>query len=87
MKNPIENIDFTELRNQKRTLIDSIAVIEAVCSKMAESGDPVEDQEEKINHLTGILHMIDSIQDYAVDELGWDANLVYDFEMEEGRDD
>lgn len=70
--NPIANIDFTELRNQKRTLL---RVIE-------------ETRESEIqDDLIGILHMIDAIQDYAVDELGWNQMMVYDFEDEENRED
>jgi hypothetical protein len=64
-------MDFTELRNQKRTLLNVID----------------ESDEETANDLTGILHLIDALQDFAVDELGWDENLVYDFEDEDGRDD
>jgi hypothetical protein len=80
--NPIAKIDFTDLRNQKRTLLETISFLESF-----DNFDPRVDKEEKINNLTGILHMIDSLQDYAVDELGWDQMMVYDFDDEEGRDD
>lgn len=72
-KNPIHKIDFTELRNQKMALLTLLQT-----KVLNETLD---------GHLHGILHLIDSIQDYAVDELGWDENLVFDFEEEENRED
>ena len=55
MKNPIENIDFNELRLQKLSLLTSIDL--AISP-------------ESIENLTGILNLIDSIQDFAVSDLG-----------------
>jgi len=74
MENPLNNIDWSELRNQKSSLLAVIGYYE----KMKVPFIP--------EHLTGILHLIDSIQDYAVDELGVNAIHVYDFELEEERD-
>lgn len=34
-------------------------------------------------HSDGIVSLIDSIQDYAVDELGMDENVVFNFSKEE----
>ena len=71
--NPIKKIDFTELRNQKRLLLETI------------NNDAI-----GLDHtiaLEGILHLIDSLQDYAVDHLGWQDVMVYDFDDEENRED
>lgn len=75
MENPILKIDFTTLRGQKRTLLDVIDKLEKGCKDQLE-----------IDDLTGILHLIDAIQDYAVDELGVNEMHVYDFELEEERE-
>jgi len=75
MENPILKIDFTTLRGQKRTLLDVINKLEEGCKDQLE-----------IDDLTGILHLIDAIQDYAVDELGVNEMHVYDFELEEERE-
>lgn len=82
-KNPVNSIDFTELRNQKTTLLETINFIE----KSGIEFDPSVDKEEIAKNLTGILHLIDSLQDYAVDELGWDQMLVFDFDEEDKRED
>jgi hypothetical protein len=55
----IKNIDWKLLRKQKRTLLQTIIKLET-----GDEDDPVTDD------LDGILHLIDSIQDYAVDVLG-----------------
>ena len=55
----IKNIDWKLLRKQKRTLLKTIIKLET-----GDEDDPVTDD------LDGILHLIDSIQDYAVDVLG-----------------
>ena len=72
----IDGIDFTELRNQKSTLFKLIVEL-----------DKGDDDNQQVNDLDGILHLIDALQDYAVDVLGWDEKIVYNFEEEEGRDD
>lgn len=82
MKNPIENIDWSELRNQKRTLLETIEFI-----RNEDKQDPQVDSEEIVNNLTGILYLIDSLQDYAVDEMGISSIHIYDFDDEENRDD
>jgi len=75
MENPINKIDFTTLRGQKKTLLDVITKLEEGCKDQLE-----------IDDLTGILHLIDAIQDYAVDELGVPEMHVFDFELEEERE-
>lgn len=42
--------------------------------------------EQASNELTGILHLIDAIQDFAVDEMEIPEMYVYDFELEENRE-
>ena len=76
MKTPefIKKIDWSELRNQKRSLITMIENLKT----------------NKINitdNLEGILHLIDALQDYAVDDAKIiDSIHVYDFELEEERE-
>lgn len=64
--NPIKKIDFTELRNQKRLLLETI------------NNDAVSPEHKE--GLEGILNLIDNVQDYAVDVLGWDEKIVFDIE-------
>lgn len=71
----INKIDFTILRNQKGTLMHII-----------DEYDPLNEENEP-EDLTGILHLIDAIQDYAVDELKIPEMLVFNFEEEENRKD
>lgn len=81
----VAQIDWSELRNQKRTLLNTISWFEK--SGVANEFDPAVDTEEIVQHLTGILHLIDGLQDFAVDELGLESIHVYDFDDEETRDD
>ena len=70
-----KTIDWSELRNQKRELIQVIDNMEGSENGSAES-------------LYGILHLIDAIQDYAVDKLEIIEGIhVYDFDDEEERED
>lgn len=39
----------------------------------------INESDENLAELDGILHLIDSIQDYAVDELGMDEEEVFNF--------
>ena len=76
MKTPefIKKIDWSELRNQKKSLI---AVIENLKTNKIPLSDDLE----------GILHLIDALQDYAVDDVKIiDSIHVYDFEEEEERE-
>lgn len=81
----IRNIDWSELRNQKGTLLETIKFLEE--SGIMSEFDPAVDTVEIVERLTGILHLIDSIQDFAVDDMGVPSISVYDFETEESRDD
>jgi len=66
----IKNIDWSELRNQKRTLINIRNVAE----------------HHLTSDLEGILSLLDNVQDFAVDELGVKEIDVYDFDDEDSRD-
>jgi hypothetical protein len=71
----IKNIDWSELRNQKSSLI-------AVKTYYENNNVPFIPE-----HLDGIVHLIDALQDYAVDDAKIiDAIHVYDFEAEEERE-
>lgn len=74
MKTFINDIDFTTLRTQKTSLLATIEFMEK--NKVPQI----------LEDLTGILHLIDALQDYAVDKLGIDQMLVFDFEKEEERE-
>ena len=78
MKTPelINKIDFSLLRTQKKTLINIIDELER-------SGN----EPEKTSDLCGILNLIDSIQDFAVDVVGLNPINVFNFELEESRED
>jgi hypothetical protein len=71
-------IDFTTLRTQKKTLIELIDDME---KKNAEYYKDV------VSDLCGILNLVDCIQDFAVDVMGLNPIDVYDFELEENRED
>jgi hypothetical protein len=78
----IKDIDWSELRNQKQTLIKVITELEIGFNE----GKVVGDKTETIDDLNGILALIDAVQDYAVDNLGISEMNVLDFELEEQRD-
>lgn len=70
----IKNIDWSELRIQKTSLI-------VVAEYYRRNNVPFIPE-----HLDGIVHLIDALQDYAVDDVEIvEAVHVYDFEFEEER--
>jgi hypothetical protein len=70
----IQKIDWSELRNQKRLLLETI------------NNDSVSPEHKEA--LEGILSLIDAVQDYAVDEVEIARAIdVYDFEAEEEREE
>jgi len=75
----IKNIDWSELRNQKRTLL---GVIDKHYNNIASESlnDSAKDD------LEGLVNLIDSLQDYAVDQLGIDSIHVFDFDDEDPKD-
>lgn len=70
----ISEINWNMLRLQKQTLLGIIAEKECIHTWEAE---------EQIDDLEGILGLIDSIQDYAVDEMGVPEEEVFGLENEE----
>lgn len=75
----ITKIDFSDLRNQKRELLKAIKDID---DRQMDDDMGLLDRRQK-EGLEGILHMIDSLQDFVCDELGYPAMEVYDFENED----
>lgn len=67
----IKKIDFITLRSQKTSLL---AVIENL--------KDIKFQQAFIDDLDGILNLIDTIQDAAVDDYGLDENLVFSLHPE-----
>lgn len=74
----ISRIDFSTLRTQKKTLIEIIDDMEK---------KNIEYYKDDVSNLNGILNLIDSIQDFAVDVVGLNPIDIYDFELEESRED
>lgn len=66
-----DNIDYTALRTQKNLLLS-----------LSETLPDRYDRET----IDGLIHLIDGLQDYAVDVLGIPEIHVFDFEAEEGRE-
>lgn len=75
MKTPdfIKRIDWKQLQRQKLIFINMI-------QDWGEADDA--DQREDAEEAEGLLNLIDTIQDYAVDELGMDENVVFNFKEE-----
>ena len=68
MENLINEMDFDLLRQQKETLI---RLTNSNIITYAECED-----------IEGIISIIDKIQDFAVDEMGIDENIVFNFDNE-----
>lgn len=68
----IQRIDWTDLRTQKTMLLETI------------NNDAVDPEHKE--GLEGILAVIDALQDYVVDELGVNEMHVFDFELEDERE-
>lgn len=66
-ENPIIHIDWEELRKQKQTLIEVMT----------------ESKETTYHNLEGIVDLIENIQYYAVDILGFDENEVFNLKTED----
>jgi hypothetical protein len=75
----ITKINFSDLRNQKRELMKAIKDID---DRQMDDDMGLLDRRQK-EGLEGILHMIDDLQDFVTDELGYPAMEVYDFEAED----
>ena len=70
----LKKIDWTTLRTQKASLLATIDFLEK--NKVPQLPED----------LDGILNLIDALQDYAVDEMGVPEMHVFDFELEEDRE-
>jgi hypothetical protein len=64
----IKRIDWKLLREQKQFLLDIIS---------CEEGIP------KIQHLRGIVHLLDALMDYASDDMGLGDKMVFNLNEEE----
>lgn len=73
MKTFFDDIDWAMLREQKRTLLGTIDMV----------SDFDNDWQSEVDNLTGILHLIDALQDHAVDTLGVPENEVFATEDED----
>lgn len=63
----IEKIDWELLKKQKATLLGVISE---------------NDNADVVNELEGLINLIHAIQDYAVDELGVEENVVFELTQE-----
>ena len=79
MPEVIKKINWEDLKGQKSVLLKLIDEIEKCKLPDAILTVPVEAAEA----LNGILHLIDSLQDYAVDECGLEENKVFDLHPDE----
>ena len=73
---PLVQMDWPLLREQKQSLLRVIDQTERL------SGDCSAD----VQHLEGILALIDNLQDYAVDRLGVPADQVFDLSNDGDED-
>lgn len=64
LKNFFKEINWTELSNQKLSLLH---ILDTDMNEVTK------------NDLTGILHLLDAIQDFAVDELEFSEKEVFNF--------
>lgn len=69
----IDFINFEKLKEQKTKLLSMIGDWES---------SPETPKQETAKEVMGIVHLIDHIQDYAVDVLGKDENEVFNLEEE-----
>lgn len=75
----IKNIDWKLLREQKEDLIQVITDMEFEAERYRKDGEPdgADEIDREAGSLQGIVHLIDAIQDYAVDELGMNESTVF----------
>jgi len=67
----IDAIDFSILRKQKEAMLEIMSAVNGGVDQ------------KKVDDAQGIIHLIDHIQDYAVDVLGKDENEVFNLEKED----
>jgi hypothetical protein len=81
----ITKIDFSVLKLQKNDLInviDSLTLEAAIHVKNVRQSVLSDEMHKQINSLTGILHTIDALQDYAVDVLNYNEKDVFETEID-----
>ena len=61
----IDFIDFEKLKKQKEAMLEIMSAVNGGVDQ------------KKVDDAQGIIHLIDHIQDYAVDVLGKDENKVF----------
>lgn len=66
----INYINWSQLKDQKKTLFDLL-------NKLENSNST--DVDNDIDNLNGLISLVDSIQDYAVNELEYDEDEIFDF--------
>lgn len=67
----MQNMNWNDLKKQKASLLSAIMHAESTGNN------------EYCDDLTGILHLLDAIQDYAVDVMGLEENDVMDLTQED----
>lgn len=75
----IIGMDWELLKTQKKSLLE---IIREYDEDFPAEAKPVK---ERLEHLQGILSLIDAIQDYAVDELDVPENTVFDLTEDDGE--
>lgn len=75
----LTKMDWKLLKNQKQDLIDSIEDFKIESKEAFSAGEEqlAERYNDQIESLTGILHLIDSIQDYTLDTLKINESDVF----------
>ena len=76
--NYLLDVDFEDLKSQKKSLLAAISYYEC-CELVASDGKYGKEESEG---LTGILHLLDSIQDQAV-EMGVKEDEVFSSPIDE----
>lgn len=77
----IKDIDWELLSNQKVDLLKAIITIGEDSVHAGENGHPEYEKDliAQFKAIEGVIELIDSIQDYTVDELGLSEKEVFNF--------
>lgn len=72
-------IDFSSLKEQKDDLLQSIEDFKLEAKEADSAGEPelAERYLKQADSIIGIIHLIDAIQDHAVDNCGLPENEVF----------
>lgn len=81
MNNLFKKMDWDLLRGQKGTLLSLIGKREAAINILEATGISdalaINQARQEVDALTGLLHLVDAVQDAAVDEEGLDEKIVF----------